>query len=107
VNATSPIASPAKNSGQLKRLGNPPEAMLRKSEMNARTIIAAPATIPAHERLGMPRPPLRSAIDPHTIIVEATNTGAHTGPIQGSGIRKRMSQVEKESGQWIINRKKP
>ena len=40
---------------------------------------------------------------PHTIISTAMQTGASTGPHQGSGSRKRMSQSNSDLGQPHID----
>ena len=80
----------------MKAFGIPPAVVFRKSQTKAITITAAPASTPA-QCLSPPRiPPARSEIKPHTIMVNATSTGAHTGPTQGSGMRNKMSQVLSE-----------
>ena len=43
---------------------------------------------------------------PHTIISEAMETGASTGPHHGSGNRKRMSQSNGDAGQPEMMRRK-
>jgi hypothetical protein len=42
---------------------------------------------------------------PHAIIRHAIETGASTGPHQGSGSRKRMSQSNSDLGQPVIVRR--
>ena len=41
-----------------------------------------------------------------TIITTDNNIGSHTGPIHGTGIKKKTSVVDKDSGQSRITFKK-
>ena len=43
---------------------------------------------------------------PKTIIKAAIAVGAQTGPHQGSGMRKRMSQFDSDRGQPVMTRRK-
>src|ERR1044072_8389130 len=70
--------------------------------MNTPRASRTPAQLTAHAAqpnpvIGM-RSPLWVTRVPHTIINDAIETGASTGPHHGSGNRKRMSQSNRDEG---------
>ncbi len=66
-------------------------------------MIAAAITCADHTALPAgrtgPRASKTSSTTPMPIKVQATETGAITGPIHGTGIRNKTSQVSSEAGQ--------
>ena len=71
--------------------------------MKDKTITKAPSTTPRAFQTPIRKGLLGASRHRHqippVIIATETNTGAITGPTHGTGIRKRMSQVNKEAGQ--------
>jgi len=102
-NDKNPIASPLMKRTQLNGFGFPPFAVLRKSHVNAAIISAPPSRISPHGNRVMQTGLLlysrHSSSRPLPIIETDATPGASTGPVQGTGIRNRVSQVRKETGQ--------
>ncbi len=95
----SPIASPTRNSGQLNGVRNPARAGVSEIPHECDHDHRGACQHPGPVRQPAANSARAQRNQPQTIMVNATSTGAHTGPTQGSGIRNKMSQVRSESGQ--------
>ena len=94
------------NSGQLNAAGStwrtasgPPGKARIASAMNTHSASRMPAAQDRRVKRvsGTPSRDCVTSV-PHTTISDAMHTGASTGPHQGSGKRKRMSQSNREAG---------
>ena len=102
--------SATQNHGQLNTVGNTlrtasspfPEArnvsLMKRYRARNTPIIFSAQALASLAALTCQAPSLLARL-PHQIISTEINTGASTGPHQGSGSKKRMSQSRSECGQ--------